>query len=340
MNTLPASLCTLEPQVAAHAAEMFEVLSDPAIYQYEGVPPPSVERLAAGFARKESRVSPDGREQWLNWVVRRPDGALAGYVQATVYADGVACVGYEFASRHWRQGIGSAAVRRMLDELRDTYRVHTFVAVLKSANFRSMGLLTKLGFRPGTHQDAERHEAGPDESTLTMPAGARVAAVHCRRCVPEDFAALAQMLELYQYELSDIWPQVLDAGGRYGYDLARHREGERFHAHVALCDGHYAGFALVAPAAVTRTQGFWMEQFFVLKACRRAGVGRQLARWVFDAHPGLWEVGQMPANGAAQAFWRRVTAEVADGGVTELQVTGGDWQGVVQQLRVARPGPG
>src|SRR5690349_133341 len=79
----------------------------------------------------------------------------------------------------------------------------------------------------------------------------------CRIAKPEDFPALEQMLELYQYELSDIWDQDLDTNGRYGYDLSRHREGHRFHAHVALENGRYVGFALVAPAAVTRTEGSW-----------------------------------------------------------------------------------
>lgn len=170
MNTLHTSRCALEPQVEAHAAEMFFVLSDPAIYEYEGVPPPSIERLALGFRRKETRVSPDGNERWLNWVVRLSSGALAGYVQATVYKSGAAYVAYEFSSKHWRQGIGSAAVRRMLDELRDSYSVHTFVAVLKTANFRSMGLLLQLGFEPGTKEDAVRYEAQADETTLVMAA--------------------------------------------------------------------------------------------------------------------------------------------------------------------------
>ncbi len=79
--------------------------------------------------------------------------------------------------------------------------------------------------------------------------------IECRIAKPEEFPALEQMLELYQYELSDIWGQDLDANGRYGYDLSRHKEGSRFHAHVALEDGHFAGFALVAPAVVTRTEG-------------------------------------------------------------------------------------
>ena len=36
--------CTLEPQVEAHAAEMFSVLSDPAIYAFENELPPSLPR--------------------------------------------------------------------------------------------------------------------------------------------------------------------------------------------------------------------------------------------------------------------------------------------------------
>jgi predicted acetyltransferase len=156
----------------------------------------------------------------------------------------------------------------------------------------------------------------------------------CRQARAEDFAALEQLLELYQYELSDIWPQDLDAQGRYGYDLSRHRLGERFFAHVALDDSRHVGLALVAPAIVTRTEGCWIEQFFVLKRHRRSGVGLALAQHVFQSHPGAWEVGQMPANLAAQAFWRRVIARITDGQFTEVEVTQGWWQGVVQQFDI------
>jgi predicted acetyltransferase len=140
------------------------------------------------------------------------------------------------------------------------------------------------------------------------------------------------MLELYQYELSDIWDQDLDAHGEYGYDLTRHMEGERFFAHVVLVNEHFAGFALVAPAVVTQTDGFWMEQFFILKKYRHADLGATLARHVFDSHPGPWEVGQMPRNLPAQAFWRKVIASLTGDRFTEVQVTQGWWQGVVQRF--------
>lgn len=156
----------------------------------------------------------------------------------------------------------------------------------------------------------------------------------CRKADDEDFPALQQLLELYQYELSDIWPQDMDEQARYGYDLSLHKEAERFFAHVALEDTRYVGFALVAPAAVTRTEGSWMEQFFVLKRHRRSGYGLQLAQHVFFSHPGLWEVGQMPANAAARVFWRSAIGNVTSGQFTEVQVTEGWWQGFVQQFRI------
>jgi L-amino acid N-acyltransferase YncA len=58
----------------------------------------------------------------------------------------------------------------MLAELATTYSVQTFVAVLEAANFRSSGLLQKLGFQPGTNEQAEPNDALPDEITLVKPA--------------------------------------------------------------------------------------------------------------------------------------------------------------------------
>ena len=146
------------------------VLSDPAIYEFEGVPPPSIEKLAAGFRRRQSRISPDGLEQWLNWVVRIPSGELTGYVQGTIYESLASYISYEFASKYWRQGIASAAIRCMLDDLVASYSVHTFVAVLKARNFRSLGLLVRLGFEPGTPEDAVLFEAEADEITMVLAA--------------------------------------------------------------------------------------------------------------------------------------------------------------------------
>ena len=99
MRTVLTPRLCLEPQIAAHADEMFAVLSDPAIYEFENAPPASVEWLRQRFTRLETRRSADGSEHWLNWVVRLPSSGLVGYVQATVSAGGNAAIAYELASR-------------------------------------------------------------------------------------------------------------------------------------------------------------------------------------------------------------------------------------------------
>ena len=42
MRTVRTERLVLEPQTASHAEEMFEVLSEPAIYEFENEPPRSL----------------------------------------------------------------------------------------------------------------------------------------------------------------------------------------------------------------------------------------------------------------------------------------------------------
>ena len=67
-----------------------------------------------------------------------------------------------------------------------------------------------------------------------------------RLAAASDFVAIGRMLELYQYELTDIWDQDLDAKGEYGFDLDRHVRAERSFAYVALVEGRSPALALVA----------------------------------------------------------------------------------------------
>jgi RimJ/RimL family protein N-acetyltransferase len=146
MRTFVIDPLVLEPQVAAHAEAMFQVLSDPAIYEYENEPPPSIEWLRDRFARLEARQSPDGHERWLNWVIKHSEFGLIGYVQATVHRDGRSEIAYVLSSPHWGHGFARASVQAMITELHECYQVQHLFAVLKQANFRSQRLLERLGF--------------------------------------------------------------------------------------------------------------------------------------------------------------------------------------------------
>ena len=168
MRTLDAGPLTLEPQTAAHAAEMFAVLSDPAIYEYENAPPASVEWLRARYEKLETRRSADGSEQWLNWAIRLTGTGLIGYVQATLHADGSAAIAYEMSSAWWGRGLGRRATEAMLGELVHHYGITTIFAVAKERNLRSLGLLASLGFAPADPGLRAQRGVEPDEALMIL----------------------------------------------------------------------------------------------------------------------------------------------------------------------------
>jgi RimJ/RimL family protein N-acetyltransferase len=163
MRVIQTGSLTLEPQTAAHAEEMFAVLSDPAIYEYENKPPPSLEWLRTRFTNLESRLSENGEEQWLNWVVRLPTSEIIGYVQATVHPDRRAAIAYELSSAYWGRGLARQAVQAMISELVGYYRVRSLSSVLKRENLRSMRLLERLGFSPAPPEQHVKHRVEPGE---------------------------------------------------------------------------------------------------------------------------------------------------------------------------------
>jgi len=147
MRTLRGPGITLEPQLAAHAAELYPILKDPALYEFiDAKEPASEEALRVRYDKLETRLSGDGTEDWLNWIVRTDAGVVVGYVQATVYPSHEAEIAYVLGRAFWRKGHGRAACVAMMDELRDAYNVVRFTATLDPANAASVGLLKSLGF--------------------------------------------------------------------------------------------------------------------------------------------------------------------------------------------------
>jgi predicted acetyltransferase len=160
-----------------------------------------------------------------------------------------------------------------------------------------------------------------------------LSSVTVTRALPTERALLQRMLEFYQHDLSDIWDQDLDARGEFGYSLDRYWQAPACSPYILRVAGHAAGFALVDGQVKLPGGDYWMDQFFVMKRYRGKGVGRAAAAQVFALHPGSWQVGQMTANLAAQAFWRRTISELFAGNYTEVEITAGWWQGFVQSFR-------
>jgi RimJ/RimL family protein N-acetyltransferase len=147
MRALSAIGLTLEPQCAAHAAELFDLLNDTAVYTYlDDSPPQSRASLSERFARLESRRSGDGREHWLNWAIRLDTGELAGFVQATVGEGGIAWIAFVIGRAFWGRDIAQRATRAVLNEGTLRYAATQWLATADRRNQRSIRLLVRLGF--------------------------------------------------------------------------------------------------------------------------------------------------------------------------------------------------
>ena len=172
MQELTTRRLVLEPLVVAHAEAMFELLRDAALYRYlDDSPPASAQQLRDRYARLEARESPDGRQRWLNWVIRpRDDGAPIGYVQATVLPEHASWVAYVLGRAHWGCGYANEATGRVLEHLASAYGVERFLASVEAQNERSLRLLGRLGFRAATAQELEAHELTASERLLVATA--------------------------------------------------------------------------------------------------------------------------------------------------------------------------
>ena len=138
---------TLEPRAVAHAEELFAMLSEPEIYRYlDEDPPQSIDALKQKFARTESLKSPDGSEDWLNWVVRDESRRIVGVVQTTIFPSGEANVAYVFGSAHWGRNLAFRAVEQMLHRVVSAFEVKSFIVTIERENERSIRLAERHGF--------------------------------------------------------------------------------------------------------------------------------------------------------------------------------------------------
>src|SRR4051794_28266456 len=128
----------------------------------------------------------------------------------------------------------------------------------------------------------------------------------------EDATLLANLLELYQHDLSAAFQVDVGADGRFGYDKLPlyWSEPQRRFPYLIRSDNRIAGFAfatLGSPASDDPTMHD-VAEFFVLRKHRRGGIGARAAHLLFDRHPGPWSVRVFERNRGALEFWNSAIA--------------------------------
>lgn len=133
----------LLPLRVEHAAEMAEVLADPALHTFIGGTPHSPQALLARYERLVAG-SPDPAEQWLNWVISlRSEGRLVGTVQATIIGR-TAEIAWVVGTPWQGRGIASEAARGLVDWL-TTQPVDIVVAHVHPGHHASAAVAASAG---------------------------------------------------------------------------------------------------------------------------------------------------------------------------------------------------
>jgi RimJ/RimL family protein N-acetyltransferase len=149
---------SLVPLAVADAAEMAGVLSADALYAFTGGSPPTAGELRARYARQNAGRSPDGSEEWRNWILRRePAGEAIGYVQATIAAQGTRAEIAWVVGVNWQgQGYAAEAAQALVAWL-DSRGVTAIQAHIHPDHAASAAVARRAGLAPtGRFEDGEQ----------------------------------------------------------------------------------------------------------------------------------------------------------------------------------------
>jgi len=132
----------------------------------------------------------------------------------------------------------------------------------------------------------------------------------------EEKPILLNLLKMYCYEWSQYNKVDVNNRGEYDfeYHLSDYLEKENHYAFFIKVDGILAGFVFIDDDCLLHADSnYAMAEFFVMHKYRRAGVGRYVAKAVFDMFHGKWEVGLNPHNLPSVGFWDSVVREYTGG---------------------------
>jgi RimJ/RimL family protein N-acetyltransferase len=149
-NAIVTARLELRPLRVDDAPEMVEVLADESLYDFTGGEPPSLETLRRRYALQVKGLSPDGKQEWRNWVVRlrQPPRPAVGIVQATIVDDGaVAEVAWVIGLPWQGRGFATEASAALVEWL-ETRGVGTAIAHVHPHHAASTAIARKIGLLP------------------------------------------------------------------------------------------------------------------------------------------------------------------------------------------------
>jgi RimJ/RimL family protein N-acetyltransferase len=147
-NVIETERLYLEPLEVKHAELLYDSLQNKDLYTYiSEKPPDDISKLVERYRILEQRESPGRDEIWLNWAIRiKNELKYAGTVQATVYRNQEASIGYILFTEYQKMGFAFECCSKLLELLFLGYNIQRITAQVDKQNAPSIKLLEKTGF--------------------------------------------------------------------------------------------------------------------------------------------------------------------------------------------------
>jgi len=138
------------------------------------------------------------------------------------------------------------------------------------------------------------------------------------------------LMELYQYDFSELDGTDLDDHGEYGYyDLDCFWVNKAWSAYVIKVDDRWAGFVLTNDEIYRPGNTRAIVEFFVVRKYRGLGVGRKAAIDIMSQCPARWEIRVIQENQAAEAFWESLLNTAWPIGYQRAMLNNKEWHGPI-----------
>lgn len=88
---------------------------------------------------------------------------------------------------------------------------------------------------------------------------------------------------------------------------------------IIYVNDELGGFALINKKGYIKGSDWYMAEFFIVAKFQNMGLGTEVAKQLFQAFKGKWEVAQMLSNKPAISFWRKIIKSFTKDNYTETQ---------------------
>jgi len=165
-------------------------------------------------------------------------------------------------------------------------------------------------------------------------------AVAVVRATSDEFAMVAQLMQLYLHDFSEFAPLGSPHGeigrdGRFIFpNLASYWTQPRREVLLVRVAGRLAGFILINDwSASGQHVEFAIAEFFIARKYRRNGFGTEAARQAIQGRSGAWEIAVAAYNVPALAFWKKALPEIHGGRIDIIHSKGSRWEGPIYRLQ-------